>query len=193
MKNHQIFNQTGRSMVEMLGVLMIIGLLSVLGFWSYMRAQNQLHLTKQSQQVSDFSIGLLNCLRQAGTADMTASQLATTFVELGYLPDSMIRSSTNYFMDAFGHEVSFQGVYQQHITVLWRFTSADQFVNIMQTLQRYSSKIFSIWISGNQTWYGDRKCSAESNNCLSSLTLADFNEKAKQYPVGNFAIEYFKQ
>ena len=61
-----IQTQSGRSMVEMLGVLAIIGVLSVGGIAGYKSAMNQ-HTINQVLQVLEASIVELNALRNTGT------------------------------------------------------------------------------------------------------------------------------
>ncbi|MDY4884724.1 MAG: prepilin-type N-terminal cleavage/methylation domain-containing protein [Alphaproteobacteria bacterium] len=47
-----MYTQSGRSMVEMLGVLAIIGVLSVGAIAGYSKAMNKYKLNKQTEQIS---------------------------------------------------------------------------------------------------------------------------------------------
>ena len=55
MKNFEIKNQNGRSMIEMLGVLAIIGVLSVGGIAGYSKAMQRYRINKTIEQVSQIS------------------------------------------------------------------------------------------------------------------------------------------
>ena len=52
MKNFEIKNQNGRSMIEMLGVLAIIGVLSVGGIAGYSKAMSKYRINKTIEQIS---------------------------------------------------------------------------------------------------------------------------------------------
>ena len=52
MKNLNIENETGRSMIEMLGVLAIIGVLSVGGIAGYSKAMQKYRINKTIEQFS---------------------------------------------------------------------------------------------------------------------------------------------
>jgi type II secretory pathway pseudopilin PulG len=191
MKKYQILNQIGRSMIEMLGVLMIIGLLSVLGIYGYLKAMDKVSLTKQTQQISDFSIGLLDFIGKTRETAFTTEQVAVNFVQLGYLPDSMLQLNANKFSDSFGNAVTFGEVEDNFIIVRWNFTSTDQFVNLVQSLVRFSDKLYVIWINSRNTWQGDRICSSD---CISSLTLSDIYEKGNQYsPSGYILFAFYRK
>ena len=50
--------QTGRSMIEMLGVLAIVGVLSVGGIAGYSKAMTKIHINQTIQQISHIAIGI---------------------------------------------------------------------------------------------------------------------------------------
>ena len=52
MKNLEIKNQNGRSMIEMLGVLAIIGVLSVGGIAGYSKAMQKYRINKAIEQIT---------------------------------------------------------------------------------------------------------------------------------------------
>lgn len=54
-------NESGRSMVEMLGVLAIIGVLSVGGIAGYSKAMNKYKINKTTDQVSMLVANIRHC------------------------------------------------------------------------------------------------------------------------------------
>jgi len=83
--------QCGRSMVEMLGVLAIIGVLSVGGIAGYSKAMNKFKINKTTDQVSV----LVANLRTMFAAQGNFSGLTVkTAIDFGVVPDDMITTST---------------------------------------------------------------------------------------------------
>jgi type II secretory pathway pseudopilin PulG len=187
MKNHQILSQAGRSMVEMLGVLTIIGLLSVMGMYGYSKAMDKLGLNKQAQQMYDFTTGMLAFTSSNRTSTMTSDQFFSAFVQLGYLPDSLELSTVNSrtYLDYFGNRVILSGI-NTNAYVDWNFETIEQFVNLAQTIKNFSASISSIEVfSPPKSWYGDKRCQTGYTPCLSNMTLSDWqtygNENSNIY------------
>lgn len=96
--------QTGRSMVEMLGVLAIIGVLSVGGISGYSKAMAKYKLTKAQDQITM----LLMNIRTAYATSPSYSGFNTSIAaEFNIAPSDMITSSGNNAVlnGAFGGEV----------------------------------------------------------------------------------------
>ena len=92
---------TGRSMVEMLGVLAIIGVLSVGAIAGYSKAMMKYKLNKQTEQLNTVintvarNIHSFDNIKQ----DMLLNNL---FIKMGELPTEMIKKGDyNYFYDVF--------------------------------------------------------------------------------------------
>ena len=110
---------SGRSMVEMLGVLAIIGVLSVGAIAGYSKAMLKYKLNKQAEQLNTiFNTAAL----YAGkiTIDNTiTNNITSTFISLGAVPKEMIRPDTkSYVYDVFGLRVAFYVTGSQNTTVL---------------------------------------------------------------------------
>ncbi len=100
-------DQTGRSMVEMLGVLAIIGVLSVGGIAGYSKAMTKFKITKTFDQVS---MTVAN-IRTLYSGQRNYSGLATSNAyNMGVIPAEMVGSSTNSLVNAFQGGVSIGAV-----------------------------------------------------------------------------------
>ena len=93
--------QSGRSMVEMLGVLAIIGVLSVGAIAGYSKAMMKYKLNKQAEQIS----WLLNAMYRYKDL-LGQNQPWESFVpylkKLGEIPQDMIKDNTTTLYDSFG-------------------------------------------------------------------------------------------
>ena len=85
-------NENGRSMVEMLGVLAIIGVLSVGGIAGYSKAMNKFKINKTTDQVSMLIANLRTMFSSQGNyAGLTNAQA----VSFGIVPDDMYDSCSS--------------------------------------------------------------------------------------------------
>ena len=105
------FEQSGRSMVEMLGVLAIIGVLSVGGISGYSKAMAKYKLTKAQDQLSMLLINIRTAFASspnyAGLANNTAIQL--NIVPADMLPSGLGVANGN-IVNAFSGAVTIQAV-----------------------------------------------------------------------------------
>ena len=93
---------TGRSMVEMLGVLAIIGVLSVGAIAGYSKAMMKYKLNKQAEQIS----WLLNvAYRYRNNFGKKHMSLVPYFIKLGEIPENMIKDNSSYVYDIFGSKI----------------------------------------------------------------------------------------
>ncbi len=84
-------NQNGRSMVEMLGVLAIIGVLSVGGIAGYSKAMNKFKINKTTDQVSVLVANLRTMFAAQGNYSGLTVQTA---IDFGVVPEDMIETGT---------------------------------------------------------------------------------------------------
>jgi hypothetical protein len=200
MKNDQFYAQNGRSTIEMLGVLTIMGLLTIFGIFGYTQAMEKLYLDKQAQQVSDFFAGMVAFTTTNTNATFSSrSEILQTFVQLGYMPDSMVKSTTesDTYLDYFGNSVLIENFYaNEEIHIWWYFASTEQFINIAQTLQRFSKNIYLVGIvkSGGYTiCYGDKACGSADKPCLSEMTMADWKKEGDQFNGSAMLIKWYRK
>ena len=92
----------GRSMVEMLGMLAIIGVLSVGAIAGYSKAMMKYKLNKQAEQIS----WLLNvAYRYRNNFGKKHMSLVPYFIKLGEIPENMIKDNSSYVYDIFGSKI----------------------------------------------------------------------------------------
>jgi len=85
--------QSGRSMVEMLGVLAIIGVLSVGGIAGYSKAMNKYKINKTTDQVSMLVANLRTLFSSQGNYDGLTNGAAIRF---GVVPNDMFETKATY-------------------------------------------------------------------------------------------------
>ena len=101
---------TGRSMVEMLGVLAIIGVLSVGAIAGYGKAMFKYKLNKQTEQINQLISTMVryksSLMLNPNSADAPASdyQLVPILKKLGEIPKEMYTSPDYFIKDSFGTE-----------------------------------------------------------------------------------------
>ena len=103
------FNEFGRSMVEMLGVLAIIGVLSVGAIAGYSKAMMKYKLNRQAQQISELINNIHQYQYQFRFTTTNRMSLIPYFKKLNLIPDGMHIVNTNggsgigeFLKDSFG-------------------------------------------------------------------------------------------
>ena len=96
-------NENGRSMVEMLGVLAIIGVLSVGGIAGYSKAMNKYKINKTTDQVSMLVANLRTIFSSQGNYADLDNAGARKF---GVVPNDMYGSTSSELKNAFGGDVT---------------------------------------------------------------------------------------
>ena len=92
MKNLYKNEQSGRSMVEMLGVLAIIGVLSIGGISGYSKAMAKFRVNKTLDQISM----LVMNIRSLYSANINYEGLTDKIaIQMGIIPRDMLPSGTN--------------------------------------------------------------------------------------------------
>ena len=91
------YNENGRSMVEMLGVLAIIGVLSVGGIAGYSKAMNKYKINKTTDQVSMLVANIRTLFSSQGNyKDLTNARA----IKFGVVPNDMYTAATDGADDA---------------------------------------------------------------------------------------------
>lgn len=85
-------NQSGRSMVEMLGVLAIIGVLSVGGIAGYSKAMNKYKINKTTDQISMLVANIRTMFATQGNYNGLTNGSA---IKYGLVPNEMYETSDN--------------------------------------------------------------------------------------------------
>ncbi len=96
-------NQCGRSMIEMLGVLAIVGVLSVGGLSGYNQAMNQYRINKTLTQITEISSRLSVIGDQTSSYEGLSNVSA---IKMGVAPNELI--SGNNLINIYGGNVTIQ-------------------------------------------------------------------------------------
>ncbi len=91
MKNFEIKNQNGRSMIEMLGVLAIIGVLSVGGIAGYSKAMQKYRINKTIEQITLIASNVRTFFAPQRSYDGLTN---TVIKKAKLVPDEMLTSRT---------------------------------------------------------------------------------------------------
>ncbi len=186
------FNELGRSMVEMLGVLAIIGVLSVGAISGYSKAMFKYKLNKQAEA---FNLLFMNAFQLMPKINNTSSStdalfLAQTMDKLGLLPGGISFNASNpkYLLDPFGNSM-WVYAYPTVFGVGYSFTSNNNDKDIclnlfnmykqhMDILYYISSDKFTADDKENAQimgrFYGNKYCNS-SDNCIKDMTLNDID------------------
>ena len=99
-------NQIGRSMVEMLGVLAIVGVLSVGGIAGYSKAMEKFKINKTAEQISHIATNIRTLYAQQTSYNGLDGLNA---IKMGVVPDSLITSNNwPYIRNEFGGMIRIQ-------------------------------------------------------------------------------------
>ena len=179
------FYQSGRSMVEMLGVLAIIGVLSVGAISGYSKAMTKYKLNKQAEAFNLLLANAIQLSRQMPKAQVSQEFYNDLLYKVNLLPDGIRYDETqNVFIDVFGNRISFFGSdgsygYNWDLYFTLDNTSAtfDQCLNLVNIAKNFSSELNRLLredvgsggYAGQQLW-GDADC-LPGAVCLKDLTL----------------------
>jgi hypothetical protein len=100
--------QYGRSMIEMLGVLAIIGVLSVGGIVGYTKARRMYNSNLQRQQIREVLLGLVEVRPTFNANSIPNIRLAESLAALGYMPQGLTLAGVGdytYYSDEFGNKL----------------------------------------------------------------------------------------
>ena len=187
----------GRSMVEMLGVLAIIGVLSVGAIAGYSKAMFKYKLNKQTEQTNTIISALFryrNDLWLAPHADtMQQVNLIPILKKLGEIPVEMyIENDENHIKDAFNTKCEAYHRTSGNLTsngISYRCTTQrteygfEICRNLFTIAKEWHQEIHSIGavayqgetVAENGRYYGDSLCRGNSK-CLKDITLNEIEQ-----------------
>ena len=97
--------QSGRSMVEMLGVLAIIGVLSVGAIAGYSKAMTKYKLNKHAESINMLINNSLQMVSLLGAKEDNVKYHAKTLYKLGLIPDGIKYNNTDILYDVFNNKI----------------------------------------------------------------------------------------
>ena len=95
-------NPIGRSMIEMLGVLAIVGVLSIGGIAGYSKAMNMYKINRWSAYYTELLANLQIAFSTTGTYGDKSEDLTNTVISAGLMPEGMVDANHK---DIFGNRV----------------------------------------------------------------------------------------
>ncbi len=196
--------ENGRSMVEMLGVLAIIGVLSVGAIAGYSKAMFKYKLNKYAESTNMFINNFIQIKDSLNQENETITYYPKILDKLGLIPDGMRYVSEQYIQDVFGNNIMAQ--YDKRISTynfdhaILIFENVTDRPEICKTLLEIAKEnSFAIWqayllgySSGSTrigTLYGDKFCTS-SVKCLRNLSLNDIETLC--YTYKNSDENYYK-
>ena len=186
----------GRSMVEMLGVLAIIGVLSVGAIAGYSKAMFKYKLNKQAEQMNTV-INAVARYAHSFSTEYRGAAITSFFIKLGEIPEEMIirdqagNINDVYIRDVFGNRWNIYYLYNEKNasdSINLKFNNSELSSSSSQSLEMCRNLIVTIkensdsityisTLSGYQTSdeklntiRGDNICTG-SEICLKNLTL----------------------
>ena len=190
----------GRSMVEMLGVLAIIGVLSVGAISGYSKAMLKYKLNKQAEAMNLLFNTVLQYIGrfENNSSDDAPVLYGEILTKLHVLPDGIKQSSSNpnYLTDMFGNSIwvfaypstagigynyALKGDRQEICRNLLNVYKANsQEIYYVSTDRRYNDEESGEDILEQYNrYYGDKYCTADGK-CLNQITLDDIDALCNQ-------------
>ena len=177
--------EKGRSMVEMLGVLAIIGVLSVGAISGYSKAMMKYKLNRQTEQIGSILDYVTLYNDELDRENFTSLNLVRLFQKIGAIPQEMIKPEhPSYIYDIFDnrifiyHNKESNGIQYFSLEISIGSYSYNVCLNLFQMAKLRSAFLWQTLFSkttidstssqfANRV-FGDDYC---VNNCLKDLTL----------------------
>ncbi len=178
----------GRSMVEMLGVLAIIGILSVGAISGYSKAMTKYKLNKHTQQISELLTAVTSTISQKYYEKTSSgTDVAGLLNTLKSLPDGVSYISKNVVKTSLGISIElYVGKNGNNLAFIIHYnkaqSSVDACVNTFQMLksiQPETSSLTTVWIERPYYYYYRQNCKSTSP-CLPNMTTHDFYEACQK-------------
>ena len=177
------YKQSGRSMIEMLGVLAIIGVLTVGSIAGYSHAMRRHLLNKQREQIS-YILATIETQYDAlktSLSNLPTSNNTSLFINLGWIPEKMIEENNNsYIYDVFKNKALFwinQTTTSSKIgfyIYLNNGNAFEQCINLYQATIPFSSSLWGIEIHRDAGYsahlLGDNYCYTGGSACIRNST-----------------------
>ena len=183
--------ENGRSMVEMLGVLAIIGVLSVGAIAGYSKAMMKYRLNKQTEQIGSI-LDYISVYTEELNRDRNnmSYYMLPLLIKLGVIPQEMIHENdSSYIYDSFDNQILLY--FGRELTgnffgAAVYFSNYDKYIcrNLFNIAKYRSNFITYAFIQKatedssaiQSTWFeGDSICVSQ-NNCLKNITIKQIDD-----------------
>lgn len=174
-----IKNETGRSMIEMLGVLAIIGVLSIGGIAGYSKAMSIYHLNQWKQsfralmaELNNLYIGKGHFYGDAGEREniLQTAELA------GVVPDGFLDENDK---DYYGNTLkvyTFKGDYDERLFFEFNLTGGDDSVNLCReifTIANSNPQSYTMIFNQTVSYFCGPKSSAKYQKFCGGKKISD--------------------
>ena len=174
--------QSGRSMIEMLGVLAIVGVLSVGGITGYSKAMLKYKSNKQITQINNIVQVLINHSYSLGESYENGSiNLRPVLEAMNEVPEEMIKPNVSeYLYDALGSKLEVSATQENQrlrYQSLKIYTSngdnaLESCRNLLKIAKNYHKYVFLVRShGGGNDYYGDTECGVLK--CIKDITLPE--------------------
>ena len=188
--------ETGRSMIEMLGVLAIIGVLSVGGIAGYSKSMEKFKVDKAVGEYSYLIQGLLEHITEiqnlssAGETNQNYD-IANVVFATNLVPETWVKGNAPISMrDAWGNAINVFSR-NQHLVIdmyLGGISKAEDgkgvslsfspkfcFSLMQNVVKPLSSVLFRVFLTYGETFYGDNVCRHDIK-CIRNLSLSEMKQ-----------------
>ena len=184
-------SENGRSMVEMLGVLAIIGVLSVGAIAGYSKAMFKYKLNKQSEQLTQILFSLEHYREMLGRDRnniATNISIITLLTKLNAIPLEMIKPNDPFYIyDIFGNSVSisyYGNGYSYNLAVNYQPDQQDICNNIFELIKANSEKLYSVGVKLDKTGaFASPIVNATTINQITKSDIYDYCRLCKSGPL----------
>ena len=187
--------QYGRSMIEMLGVLAIIGVLSVGAIAGYQKAMFKYKLNKQAYQINTIMTAIERHYKSFYEKLDSTVESTSYFIKMGLIPKEMIKQNNyNRIYDVFNTEIKIlrvpdklSGETSMNLVFYLNLgqrnrQNEDICINIFETIKQNRSLLDYVVVAGTQDgtygsmgYYGDKVCNA-SSKCIKDMSINDMHD-----------------
>ena len=190
---------SGRSMVEMLGVLAIIGVLSVGAIAGYSKAMMKHKLNKQTHQLTSIINGVLATFANDTLQMPHNTYFKDTLIKLDIIPAEMIKDNSDKVYDAMGNPIAVGwetvtywpfkargGFFKLHIGNNSTVINYDTCRNILELSRDMHASIWQthfIYQAADEDRenygvrrYGSQHCKKNTSECLHTLKASDIKD-----------------
>ena len=201
-ENDNLVAQCGRSMIEMLGVLAVVGVLSVGGIAGYSKAMRMYKSNIQKRMISSMVANMINIRDKLDSKSQELENITYIFEAMSDIPEGLTYKN-NYLYDTEGNEIYINygvGVWNnqdgsqgKQFVYGFRFNyissasiilpSAEDFcLNALQVIKEHYMKdfySFKVEYSDSLSWDKRKQDVLYNKNALSSANLTDIYKKCK--------------
>ena len=199
--------QLGRSMIEMLGVLAIIGVLSVGGIAGYSKAMDMYKLNRLVDQYAYLFRGLVE-YRKSLVVTGGQTSIKDAVLALDLIPSSWDKNyySSAEVKDETGNRLNLLSRYNELVFDLTLDASPDFSTQLCENLmQRLFQPMHSVinrivffdlnGVNSNLLYFGDTMCEAAPNYCLRDMGVATIHQACSYCAIKEdsacFLVIYF--